>query len=412
MTSSPARLARAILLGLLFTASCGPPSAPPTSLEPSNAATAAPPASADPGASATVTASAAPAPAPAADDDAEPPVPKFAPPPAPGPAPERAPKTVRVAKIVKLAKAAASCKVSDHGYIERDCPAFVKWSDETALFENGKGDATVLSLIEDDNPRLREVALIKGFQRRDDLLSDKSNASRLLNAALREQDKIVAGHFGREVCRVDAEKTGLQGELYALAKHPLKELREALAFYLLPARVTPLNLDVAHRLMYDEDKRVQDNAVGSLSCGGVVKASPETCQLLGEQMKRRDAAGAEAHWAAATSWCKDLFPVLLTSLERRVGRLKSDDPFDTKYALAAQDSCHPRPDFDAATLASMRKRAFAIGEKIITFKETMHRVFGMDLLSRCDRAAARPILERLTKDPDRYVAEQARGFLK
>lgn len=357
-------------------------------------------------------ASAAPAPGPAVDDDAEPPVPKFPAPPPPGPAPERAPKTVREPKIMKLAKAAASCKLTDQKWIDRECAAFVKWSDERVLFEGGKGDATILSLIEDENPRLREVALLKGFQKRDDFLSDKENARRFLHAALRETDENVGRLFGGQVGYVDAEKTGLQGELYALAKHPNTELRSSLAFTLLPKRVSALNLDVAHRLMYDEDKTVQRNAVSSLSSGGIVKGAPEVCQLLGQQLKRRDAAGAEAHWTVASSWCKDLFPVLLTSLEKRVGKLGRDDPFDTRYALAAQDSCHPRPEFDAATLASMRKRAFAIGEKIITLKETMHRVFGMDLLSRCDPAAARPILERLTKDPDSYVAEQARKFMK
>lgn len=346
----------------------------------------------------------------APDEDVEPPTPKFAEPPAPGPAPAIPPKTVRDPKIMKLVKAAASCKLSSLGNLDDECPGVRKFLDEPELFKDGKGNETMLSLCEDEDPKLRMLGL-RGMTIRAKFFASKENAARLFHAALREKDDNVAWFFGQNLVAVDAEKLGLAGELHALARHPLEKIRHLLAFMLLPERQTALNLEIAHRLMYDPSPTVQESAVSSLSGGGRTPGNPEICALLGQQLKRRDRAGSQAHWTVNSSWCKDLYPVMLTSLEKRYAAADKSKNFDVNYELAALVCGSLRPEFSEAERKSMAKRAFALGEMLLEFKETMDRHGALRILHECDPVRARPILEKLTQDKDSFIAKGAKEYL-
>lgn len=345
----------------------------------------------------------------AVDEDVEPPTPKFADPPAPGPAPAIPPKTVRDPKIMKLVKAAASCKLTSLGNLDDECPGVRKLLDEPEL-KDGKGNETLLSLYEDEDPKLRMLGL-RAMTGRAKFFGSKENAARLFHAALREKEDNVAWLLGHNLVAVDAEKLGLAGELHALARHPLEKVRHQLAFMLLPERQTALNLEIAHRLMYDPSPSVQERAVGSLSGGGRTPGNPEICALLGQQLKRRDRAGSQAHWAVNSSWCKDLYPVMLTSLEKRYAAADKSKNFDSNYELAALVCGSLRPEFSEPERKSMAKRAFALGEMLLEFKETMDRHSALRILHECDPVRARPILEKLSQDKDSFIAKGAKEYL-
>jgi hypothetical protein len=342
----------------------------------------------------------------------------YAPPtdlPAPSPAPAPLAVSVRNAGAVRLAKAAAACKF-DEGSIDRDCNAFTAWMEEEKAFEKN-GNVTLLSLLEDADPKIRQVAAARAFDKADEFFADKDNARRLIAIAAKETDAEVANLLGNRVTNIDAEKVGLKGEFFALTQHPQKKFREALSFYLLGHNPSAFNLIVAERLMNDSDARVQEEAVGSLSTGGITKGTDGVCKLLAKELKRTDKPGAEAHWAAGTSNCGSVFPALIDSLEKRVGENGKMfvDNFD-RYALAASSACSPRPKFDDATLATMKKRLFAVGKLITapTQKDPNMRNFGIRVLTDCDPVAARPVLEAMAKETgkDSFVADRAKDALK
>jgi len=277
--------------------------------------------------------------------------------PAPSPAPAPLAVSVRNPAVVRLAKAAAACKF-DEGSIDQDCKAYTAWREEKTAFEKN-GNVTLLSLLEDSDPKIRQVAAARPFDKADEFFADKDNARRLIAIAAKETEPEVGSLLGNRVTTIDAEKLGLKAEFFALTAHPQKKFRESLAFYLLGHNPSAYNLVVAERLMNDSDERVQEEATGSLSTGGITKGTDGVCKLLAKELKRTDRAGAEAHWAAASSNCGSVFPALIDSLEKRVGANGKDfaDHFD-RYALAAGSACSPRPKFDDAALAWIEGRQF------------------------------------------------------
>ena len=329
--------------------------------------------------------------------------------PAPSPAPTPLAASVRDPKIVKLAKTAAACKFEE-GDIDRECKAFNAWTDEEKLFE-GKGNLTLLSLLEDADPKLRQVASAHRFDKPDAFFADKENARRLIAIAAKETDAVIAHTLGERVTAVDAEKLGLQSEFFALTKHADKSFRDALAFYLLGRNPSAFNLVVAERLMNDAEVRVQETAAGSLSTGGITKGTDGVCKLLAKEITRTDSPGAKALWAAGTSNCGSVFPALVSELEKRTRAMK-DAKYGIEYGLAASAACNPRPTFDEPTLTAMKKRLFVVGKALLESKDANLKTSGISVIAGCDPVAARPLLEPLLKDKDTYVVDRVKDALK
>lgn len=316
---------------------------------------------------------------------------------------------------MKLAKAAAACKFDEDGSVDRECPAFVQWRDEEKLFVDGQGNATILSLLEDEDPKLRQVAALRGFVKPEVFFAVRENAHRLAHAAIKETDAQVGRALGELASRIDGERVDLKGELFALTKHPIKELRSSFAFYLLGRNPSALNLAIAHRMMtLDPDVRVQETAVGSLSTGGITKGTPGVCALLRKQLRRTDRPGAQAHWTAGTSWCGEVFPALMDSLEQRVDAWVKAGARESisEYALAATAICSMRPELDPAAKAALKRRAFVVGQRITESSDRFTKGFGTRVLTDCDPVAARPILESMAKSNDSVVADEAKRSLK
>lgn len=307
------------------------------------------------------------------------------------------------AKIVALANAAAKCKYED-SYFDDECKAYKAWQAEEKLFEDGKGDLTLLSMFEDTNIKMRALAASKGFNDFGKLADDKAIALRYLAAAKLETDLVIARSFAQYASRIDFEKLGLVDELKALAKHPLPGFRQSLGFNLYASKQTPARLEVTKTLLADADPKVQADAVKGLSVGAKRGKAPEACKLMGEQIARPD---GDALWQVSSSGCLELFDKLAAELVKR-----ANDP-----AIAAKDGVALSLALDwmcSEGNDAQKAKGFTASKALtdVKMKNANTRAAGISALIKCDKEKAKPIVLALTKDADKFVAERAQKELK
>lgn len=302
-----------------------------------------------------------------------------------------------------LANAAAKCKYEDN-YFDEECKAYKTWRDEEKLFEEGKGDATLLAMLEDKDVKMRVLATDHGFDSFEKVAADKGNAARVFAAAKTESHPSVASSFGSYLARIDFEKLGMEKDLEGFLKHPSKELRAGLGFYMYAVKQTPFRLDFTKKLLSDAEPKVVADALKGLSLGASRGKAPEACKLMGEQIARPE---GDALWQVASSDCKSIYDQLGNELVKR-----SSDPAKAAkegvgMSLAIGSMCrsgetvHKAKGFLAAKLLTDAK-----------IKNSNVRSAAVMELGTCDKTAAKPVLTALTKDADKYVAEQATKELK
>jgi hypothetical protein len=306
-------------------------------------------------------------------------------------------------KIMALANAAAKCKYEDN-YFDEECKAYKAWRDEEKLFEDGKGDATLLAMLEDKDVKMRVLATDHGFDSFEKIAADKANAARVFAAAKTESHPTVARSMGGYLARIDIEKHGMEKDLEAFLKHPSNELRAAIGFHLYASKQTPFRLDYTKKLLSDAEPKVVDDALKGLSMGASRGKAPEACKLMGEQISRPE---GEALWQAANSSCKSIYDQLGNELVKR-----SSDPAKAAkegvgMALAIGSMCREGE--------TVHKAKGFLAAKALTdpkVKNVNVRTAGVTELAVCDKTAAKPVLTALTKDADKYVVETATKELK
>lgn len=310
-------------------------------------------------------------------------------------------------QIVALMTPVLACKFEE-GYFDDECPAMKAWHDNEELFAEGKGDDTVFSMLGDPDEKVRILAADKSFTDTSKYFADKAHATRLFALALKETNSRVGHDLGGYVAKVDAEKLGLGPELVALAKHPLVKFREALAFYLISTNQSPSSLEVVKILLEDADPTVKENAIGSLSTGGITPDVPAVCELMKKQLVRTDDFAGKALWAGSSSKCAGIDDLVIAELEKRVA-----DPTKVKnavgigYSLAASAVCN------RTASADLRKKGFAIGVKLTDSKvpDPNTRRSSISVLTGCDPAGAKKVLTVLAKDKEKFVADEAKSTL-
>lgn len=337
---------------------------------------------------------------------ADAPSPAAPPPAAETAAPTAPPVAARDPKIDALAREAAKCPRQDDIFDE-ECPALVRWRDEEELFAEGRGNLTVLALLEDGDPLVREIAAFKGFSEVDAFLADPGNARRVLAAAAKATDPYLAGELGSYASRVDAEKLGLEAELRRLAAHPQPKLRARLTS-MITRRQTPVVLELTRGFLADADPEVRRSAISDLSTGGITPPVPEVCKMLEAQLALTDGNEGDALWAGSSSKCPGMAERVMAELEKRVADpSKVTNKVGIGYALAAGGVC------SRTTSAELKKRGFAVGVKLTdrTLPDPNTRRAGLSVLGDCDQAAARKPLAALARDKEKFVADGAKEKL-
>jgi hypothetical protein len=301
-------------------------------------------------------------------------------------------------KIVALAGAAAKCKFEEQ-YFDEECKAYKAWTENDKLFEEGKGNVTILAMFEDADVKMRVLASDKGFDGGETFFADKTNLARFIAAAKKETHPQVARSFASYISRSDIEKVGLGDELKALAKHPLAEFRASLGFNLYASKQSPLRLEVTKMLLADADPKVPADALKGLSMGANRGKAPEACKLMGEQISRPD---GDALWQVGTSGCTTVFDALATELVKRSAAPDVAAKQGVGLSLAIGAMCR---DGNAAQKTKGFTAAKSLSDAKV--KNPNARTASMSAAVACDKAAAKTLLTTLSKDSDKFVAERA-----
>lgn len=329
---------------------------------------------------------------------------------APKPAKAPTPPTTEAAtpgrdpKIMELAKGAASCKFEE-GSFDNECVGYKAWSDNEELFAEGKGDATLFSLLGDSDEKLRALAESKGLDKPKDFFGDKQHATDLF--ALAKKQEKASRTIGRYVASVDAEKHGLTAELKALATHPSIDFRKSLASIIAEYQ-SPAAVEVITALVADADTGVQESAISALSTGGITPAADPVCALLSKQFARTDKLVGGALWAGSSSKCNGMGDAVIAELTKRAADpSKVTNAVGVNFALAASGVC------TRTQSADLKKKGFAIGKKLADAKVTdvNTRHAALDVLTSCDPAAAVAALKTLSNDKDKTIAADAKKAL-
>ncbi len=311
--------------------------------------------------------------------------------------------------VVQLAAAAKNCKF-ESGRFDWECPAFKEWARENEdLFEGPGGNATILSMLEDPDIRLRTLAAERGFQSGRTFFAERKRAERLLAVVEKERDTRLLRSYGRFVGHLNAEKLGMKTELRAYLRHPSLEFRDALAEYALPQNPTAFSLELAKEFMRDPDRTVQRSALRSLSSHGRTRPTKEICEHLRAQLGRADGLAEDALEAGATSKCDGMAVETIAEIEKRAANLEKlvgRDGLDVRNALSSL--C-----WRSTTPKDVHKRAFDVAAKVAPKLEDPWRKRSFLWLFRsCDASRAKEALTPFLKDKEKEVAEEAKSEIK
>jgi hypothetical protein len=300
-------------------------------------------------------------------------------------------------KIVALAGAAAKCKFEDN-YFDEECKAYKAWRENEKLFEEGKGDATILAMFEDADVKMRLLASEKGFDEGDKVVADKGNVTRLLAVLKKETHPSIGRSLTSYVTRSDFEKHGLVDDVRALTKHTVKEVRDSLGFHVYADKQSPVRLEITKTLLGDSDPKVAESAMKGLSMGAARGKAPEACKMVGEQIGK----SADMLWSMSTSGCSSVFDALAAELLKRSTDANVAAKDGVTLGLAISFMCK---DASPAQKTKGFNAAKALTDAKV--KNANARTSGISAAAACDKAASKPLFTALSKDSDKLVADKA-----
>lgn len=303
-------------------------------------------------------------------------------------------------QIMALAKPALGCKFDDN--FDAGCPALNAWRDSD-LFKDGKGDETLLSMLGDDDVKMRLLAADHRLS--DEVLSDKVHVDRLLEMAGKERNEFVAEAFGETIGRVDVERLGVATQVLDLAKRSSSPFRRGLTMMIEHHPSSPTALTVVKEFLTEASSSGVPSVVFSrLGRAGNV---PAVCDFLKEQVQRID-------WStplppASLSSCDGMKALVFDEVKKRTKSPTSlsltagDD-----ILKAAQNLCLAR-----STPEAQKKTVFQVVKALTETKVNNRiRLRATERLASCDANAAKPALSSLSKDKDVFVAKEAERQLE
>jgi len=286
--------------------------------------------------------------------------------------------------LVELSKPVLTCKWSSYGF-DSSCPAFKSWN-ESALFNNGAGDNTLVNYLDDADEKVRFLGARMLSQKGSAYRKDKALATRVVDAADKETSKVVISPLGRAVGGIDLASVGLIPRVQGLLEsHSNADMREALASgTLFTNRDAPGVYDLFVKLARtDKDPKVRKAAAAAFWTGTPNGKHDEVCRLWLELAGDKDAdlAGHSAYHCAFTSLnggCTGQWDALLSLIERQAkgGTVRSSFTaaalryfYDQKKASAAQ-----------------KKRALAIAKQLVenTGNDASARSTALELVGKQD----------------------------
>ena len=309
--------------------------------------------------------------------------------------------------LVELTKPVLTCKWASYGF-DASCAAFKTWN-ESPLFKNGAGDATLVNYLDDTEEKVRFLGARMLSQKGSTYRKDKALATRVVGAAEKEASKVVASPMGRAVGNIDLASVGLIPQVQKMIEsHSNADMREALASGTLFAnREAPGVYDLFVKLARaDKDPKVRKAAAAAFWTGTPNGKHDEVCRLWLDLAgdKDGDLAGHSAYHCAFTSLnggCTGQWDALLSLIERQAknGTVKSSFTasalryfYDQKKATSAQ-----------------KKRAIAIAKQLVenTGNDGSARGTALDFVAKQD-PGGKAYATRFENDNEFFVKNAAK----
>jgi hypothetical protein len=311
--------------------------------------------------------------------------------------------------VLKLAEAAKSACAFERSQFDWGCAqykAFVSENDD--LFESAEGNATLLSMLENSDARMRVLAAEKGFLMARAFFSDRSAAERLIKVVEKETDENLLRKYGRFVAAIPAERLAMKTAFEKLVAHPNVSFREALLTYMLPSHPSDLSLALVKKaIAEDVDTSVRRAALESLAANGRTKPTETICATLKGELARTDVLARSALEAGVSSKCEGLAELSLAEIEQRT-KNGPVEGLDVQSAL--RDIC-----WDWNGPAAMKKRAFDVAARLapkLSDEDAWTKRSYIRLLRSCDVERAKAALTPFANSKNKEIAAVAKEELK
>lgn len=315
-------------------------------------------------------------------------------------------------RVLELLRKALACKWDAAGPSEW-CDDARAWREAREMFEGGRADGPLVTLLADVDDRVRLLAAqnLAVFGQR--YRSDKVLASGIVRAAEGEQSARVAPYLGAAVARIDVDKTELFDRVRAIAaKHALVALRVALVSALAQGNQSNQSstavFTVTLDLLRDPEKEVRAAALGALWTAGS-RHPEEACRAWRDHIDDGaddDIAARSCDYLTWAGNCQTHYDALLDSEERR---FKAGRTSKALFAKALGNLCE-----DPKTTATQKARAGELVRRLSEQKTTDRDVRGAALgeVMRCEPANGRAFVGRYVTDDDAHVRDRAVDLLK
>lgn len=312
-------------------------------------------------------------------------------------------------EIVALAKKAAVCRW-EGAALAATCPELRAWTDAKDPFVDGRGDPTLVALLEDPDEKARTLAATKlaavGVRYR----TARALAERVVAVGEGEKSARVAPGLGEALGRVDVEETQLFERIRALAlRSELVPLRAGLTKTVAFANPGSLRaFELTRDQVKDPAPEVRLAAVEALWWGGGPRPQ-ETCAFWAKTLDSRADDAVAARSAKQLTWwgrCQAHYDALLDLLERRQ---KAGEVKDVLYTAALTHLCDDRKATEPA-----RRRAAALAAQLADGKTADRLVRGgaLEAVLHCDRTGGKATVRKYAADDDSHVRARATDLLK
>lgn len=307
--------------------------------------------------------------------------------------------------VVDLIKKTLGCKWAAYGF-DAKCPE-MKALLECDCVRDGKGDATLVSALEDPNEQVRWLAARTMTQRGKNFRTDKQLAERLLVVAEAEKSKAVAQELGGVIGNIKHAETGLGERIKTMAKnHEVQQMRTSLLARMLFANGESLYDFVKDIALNDKDLVVRKAAISAFWTGTPPNRAADTCKMwLGFMDDTAEDVAGEAAYLCAfypqNGGCKaEWDPVM----DKVAGHAKAGTVKSTQMASAMAYLFRQAGASDA-----QKKRALTIARAIVENKANngMARGRALELVAEKD-PDAKKFLEKFKDDADVYVKGRAK----
>ena len=249
-------------------------------------------------------------------------------------------------ELVALATAAAKCEWDGPENLGRslsfDCAAYKAWND-SPLTTNPKSAPTLMNLLRDPEPKVRDIAADALYRPGHRWMRDKQQAKLLLPLIRSEKHPRVALRMGSLAARISIERTGLKSEVLAIIDDPkLGKAREtAIASALSWNSDQDVIVERIQKLATSKEPEIRDTALRAL-WSTPEKHAKATCEVWLATASHLDheVSGQGAYLCA--KWpdptCADQWEALLDTIEKRhdAGNLKREGMVNAMAELMKQ----------------------------------------------------------------------------